>query len=162
MRKNPVHPIVVHFPIALLVTSFVADAAYWLTGFDTLRHTGFWMLVGASATGALTVAAGVFDMGRASLEGAVHERVHRHMWIGICLYAVICALTLWRWSLFASDLRVTVLYLDFGLLAVALAAFQGWLGGELVYTHGVFVGKQADSPANSPRVSKAGTEHPMH
>lgn len=162
MQMKPVHPIVVHFPIALLVTSFVADAAYWLTGFDTLRHTGFWMLAAASVTGALTVAAGMFDMGRASLDGSVHERVHRHMWIGICLYAVICVLTIWRWSLFASDLRVTVLYLDFALLAVVLAAFQGWLGGELVYTHGVFVAKQGSSLANNAEAGKAGTEHHMH
>ena len=162
MQRKPVHPILVHFPIALLVTSFIADAAYWVTGFATLRYVGFWMLVAASVTGALTVAAGMFDMGRASLEGSVHERVHRHMWIGICLYALICALTLWRWSLFASDLRVTVLYLDFALLAVALAAFQGWLGGELVYTHGVFVAKQEPSASNSAEASESGAKHHMH
>jgi uncharacterized membrane protein len=161
--QKPVHPILVHFPIALLVTSFIADAAYWITSFSTLRHAGFWMLVAASLTGALTVAAGMFDMRRAALDGPVHERVHRHMWVGIVLYAVICALTLWRWSFFAPDMRITVLYLDFALLAVALAAFQGWLGGELVYTHGVFVAKkQATAGSPTPVVDGAAAQHHSH
>ena len=30
MVKKPVHPMLVHFPIALLVASFVADVAYFV------------------------------------------------------------------------------------------------------------------------------------
>lgn len=161
---KPVHPILVHFPIALLVTSFVADGAYWLTSFATLRHAGFWMLTAACATGALAVLAGLFDMRRASLEGPVHERVHRHMWVGIGLYVVICLLTVWRWTSYASDTRITMLYLDIAFLAVALAAFQGWLGGELVYTHGVFVAKKQMVPAGAPapKADGSGSGHHSH
>ena len=163
MQKKPVHPILVHFPIALLVTAFVADAAYWLTSLPTLRHAGFWMMAVAALTGALAVLAGIFDMRRASLEGSVHERVHRHMHVGFGLYAVICALTFWRWTFFAPDERITVLYLDFTLLAVALAAFQGWLGGELVYTHGVFVAKkQASAEPATPAPAEAASGHHSH
>ena len=162
--QKPVHPILVHFPIALLVTSFFADGSYWLTAIATLRHAGFWMLAAASFTGAFTVLAGMFDMRRAKLDGPVHERVHRHMWVGIGLYVVICVLTLWRWTYYNADTRITLLYLDVAFLTMALAAFQGWLGGELVYTHGVFVAKKQLDPENasSPTTGGGGSEHHSH
>ena len=47
--------------------------------------------------------------------------------------------TFWRWAVYAADGVVPMVYLDLAVLTVALAAFQGWLGGELVYTDGVFV-----------------------
>ena len=74
--QKPVHPMLVHFPIALLLTSLLADAAYFFTAFEALRHAGWWMLAAASAGGLLAVMAGIFDMRRASLAEAVHERVH--------------------------------------------------------------------------------------
>ena len=137
---KPVHPVVVHFPIALLLTSFAADAVYSVTLLQGLRHAGFWMLAAACVSGAFTVLAGLYDMRRAPMKEETHQRVHRHMWVGITLYAVIVALTAWRWWFYSDPAReVTMLYLDAAFLAGALATFQGWLGGELVYTHGVFV-----------------------
>lgn len=143
---KPIHPILVHFPIALLVTSFVADATYFFTSLETLRDAGWWMLAAAAASAVPTVLAGLFDMRRASLKEAVHERVHRHVWIGITLLCVIVALAGWRWTFYAHPgLALPMLYLDASFLALALAAFQGWLGGELVYTHAVFVGAQQEN-----------------
>ena len=92
--QKPVHPILVHFPFALLVTSFIADAAYFFTSLDTLRHADWWMLAAAAAAGVLTAMAGMFDMRRAALQEDVHEHVHRHMWVGIALFVVICGMAL--------------------------------------------------------------------
>ncbi|RQP21813.1 DUF2231 domain-containing protein [Piscinibacter terrae] len=155
---KPIHPILVHFPIALLVTSFVADATYFFTSMGTLRDAGWWMLAAAAASSIPTVLAGLFDMRRTSLKEDVHERVHRHMWVGITLLGVIVALAVWRWTFYASTGRaLPMLYLDASFLAVALAAFQGWLGGELVYTHAVFVGPQEQAPESG--AAHTGHEH---
>ena len=164
--QKPVHPMLVHFPIALLLTSLLADAAYFFTAFEALRHAGWWTLAAASAGGLLAVMAGIFDMRRASVAEAVHERVHRHMWVGFALLVVICGLAAWRWTFYDDTGKpLTMLYLDTAFLAAVLAAFQGWLGGELVFTHGVFVGpaKKAaaaaepahtgDKPAAGPHAS---------
>lgn len=153
---KPVHPILVHFPIALLVGSFVADGAYSLSSLPTLKHVGFWMLAMACVTGALTVLAGLFDMRRATLEEDVHVKVHHHMWVGIGLYAVIAALTAWRWTFYADPGKfLPMVYLDAAFLAVALAGFQGWLGGDLVYKHGVFVAPRSRA-ADNHRPKKTG------
>lgn len=166
--SRPIHPILVHFPIALLVTSVAADAAFFFTSIESLRHAGWWMIAGAAAAAVATVAAGLFDMRRAGLDERVHERVHRHMWIGIALFLVICALAAWRWTFFANpDKPLTAVYLDMGFLAVALAAFQGWLGGELVFTYGVFVRREGstekqgadEAEASRPRKAKTGGQH---
>lgn len=146
---RPIHPIFVHFPIALLALSVAADAMAFFTGIESLRDTGWWALAGAAVGGVVTVAAGIFDMRRATLNETVHHRVHQHMKVGLLLLSVIVGLTVWRWTFFVhGKLAVDAIYLDSALLAMALAGFQGWLGGELVYTHGVFV-KDAGTAART-------------
>ncbi len=39
--KKPVHPMFVQFPIALLLTSFVSDTAFFFTGLESLRNAGW-------------------------------------------------------------------------------------------------------------------------
>lgn len=137
---KPVHPLVVHFPIALLALSVTADLLAFFARIDSLRSTGWWALVGAALGGIVTVLAGLFDMRRADLKQDVHIRVHRHMKVGFALLGSIAGLTLWRWTIYKQPaLSVSATYLDCALLTMALAAFQGWLGGELVYSDGVFV-----------------------
>ena len=137
---KPVHPLVVHFPIALLALSVTADVIAFFAGSDSLRSTGWWSLVGAGLGGALAVLAGLFDMRRADLGEHVHERVHRHMKVGVGLLTAILGLTFWRWTIYKQPGHsVSATYLDCAILTMALAGFQGWLGGELVFSHGVFV-----------------------
>lgn len=102
-------------------------------------------------------------MRRPQLADAVHERVHRHIWAGIALFVAIGALTLWRWSFFRDPVSpLSPVYLDFSFLAAALAGFQGWLGGELVYTHGVFVAPpeaEGAAPASRKKPAARGSHH---
>ena len=137
--KKPIHSMLVHFPLALVALSVAADVAFFFLKIESLRHTGWWALAGAAAGAALAVAAGIFDMRRASLADEVHARVHRHMRVGLALLAAIAGLTIWRWTFIDSAAEVTAVYLDCAILVAALAIFQGWLGGELVYSDGVFV-----------------------
>lgn len=137
---KPVHPMLVHFPIALLALSVAADLVAFFSNSASLRGTGWWALLAAAMGGVVTAAAGVFDMRRATLDADVHKLVHQHMKVGFALLAVIIALTVWRWTIYRQPgLAVTAIYLDVALLAMGLTGFQGWLGGELVYSHGVFV-----------------------
>lgn len=143
---RPVHPISVHFPIALLFLSVAADLVAFFTGSAPLRDTGWWALFGAALGGVVAVAAGLYDMRRASLQEEVHERVHEHMKVGLALLVAIIGLTVWRWTIYSRpELPVSAIYLDVALLTMGLAGFQGWLGGELVYSHGVFVERAVPS-----------------
>ena len=155
---KPVHSMLVHFPLALLALSVASDLAFFFLKGESLRHAGWWSLVGAAAGGTLAVAAGIFDMRRANLAEEVHARVHRHMKVGLVLLAAIIALTFWRWTIFIDrSAEVTAVYLDCAILVMALALFQGWLGGELVYADGVFV-KQVKARAGAKSQGHSGAK----
>lgn len=157
---KPAHPLVVHFPIGLLFLSVGADLVAFFTGSASLRSTGWWALAGASLGGVATVAAGVFDMRRATLQEDVHRLVHQHMKVGFALLAAIIGLTAWRWTVYRQpEHAVSAVYLDVALLAVGLAGFQGWLGGELVYSYGVFVQRAAPDAGSEARPQASEGHH---
>jgi len=60
-------------------------------------------------------------------------------------------LTLWRWLVYAQrDISPGYLYLIAALLVMGLTLFQGWYGGEMVYSQGAGVaaaGKGTEAPA---------------
>jgi uncharacterized membrane protein len=61
----PVHPAIIHFPIALVVFSFVADWLGYFRRSDSLRAAAFWSLVAAFLGATVAVATGYSDMWRA-------------------------------------------------------------------------------------------------
>lgn len=140
---KPLHPILVHFPIALTVFAVAADCAgLWMSN-RSLAGAGGWAMVAAGAAALVTGAAGYLDMQRLhrvdGIDHAAHGRVHRHMFVGIAVVLVLAALAVWRGLLLWRGATPPMLYIDAGLVTVALVALQGFLGGELVYGDGVFV-----------------------
>lgn len=136
----PVHPAIVHYPIALVTLSVVADLFGFIFGSQSLQHAGWWALLGAAIGAAVALVAGLFDMHREKLQPAAHHRVHTHMKVGLTLFALLAVLTIWRWSIYAGvSARAGRLYLSCAVLVLVLTFFQAWLGGELVFTEGVGV-----------------------
>jgi uncharacterized membrane protein len=60
----PLHPAFVHFPIALVVFSFIADVLGRIFNKATLKAAGAWCLLGALIFGAITAVTGYIDMTR--------------------------------------------------------------------------------------------------
>ena len=138
----PVHPAVVHYPIALMTLSVIADLLGYLSDSPTLQATGAWALLGAGIGAAIAIFAGLFDMKRAKIKHAAHERVHVHMKVGLTLFAAIAGLTIWRWVVTLDPHHgLGWSYLIAAFLVLALTFFQGWLGGELVFTDGIGVAR---------------------
>jgi uncharacterized membrane protein len=155
MNLSPIHPALVHLPLAFVLLSVVADLFARITGKDSLRAVGFWSLLAALIGGVLTVAAGYFDMNHASLSGDTHEYVDLHLKIGWILAIGLTLLTLWRWLIWQrGSPRIGGAYLFVGFLVLALTLFQGWFGGEMVYSYGAGVAAAGQGTEPAPQAQR--------
>ncbi|MEW6733461.1 MAG: DUF2231 domain-containing protein [Acidobacteriota bacterium] len=149
----PIHPAIIHFPIALMVFSIVADLIGYIKNNNTWRMTGLWTLAASFFTAAIAAVTGVLDMNNATLGDTVHDYVHLHLYFGIILVAAMAALTAWRWLADKpSHTRFGWGYYIAAFLVLSLTLFQGWIGGELVFSHGAGVaaaGQGTEQPAKA-------------
>ena len=160
----PLHPAFVHFPIALVVTSFISDLLGRVFNKPSLRATGFWALIGALIFGAITAATGYYDMTRTrGVLGDTFHYVDFHQDAGFILIGAVVVLTLWRILYARKDRMPGVTYLIAAALVMGMVLFQGWYGGEMVYSQGAGVaaaGKGTEVPASGKqrldKVTKAG------
>ncbi|BBC71682.1 conserved hypothetical protein [Altererythrobacter sp. B11] len=128
----PVHPALVHYPVALGVTSVIADTVAAVAGFPQLFVVGQWAMAIAAAGAAVAAPAGYWDMKRDDLAHETHELVHLHMKSGLTLVVALVIGAIWRWSLDSP----AVTYLLFAWIVLGGLTLQTWMGGEIVYVHG--------------------------
>jgi uncharacterized membrane protein len=144
MNFLPVHPALVHLPIAFILLSVAADLGARLVKLEprraAFRTIGFWALIAALAGGGLTIAAGYLDINRATLTPETQELVYLHATIGWVLGAALVILSAWRWLIWhRGQMTITTGYLATGFLVLGITFFQGWYGGEMVYAYGAGV-----------------------
>ena len=133
------HPFLVHFPIALLVTAVVIEWAGIVSGSRT--RTPFATALYLAGTIALV---GTFLTGRDAAEtvllrGMAHAVVDDHWWWATGCLWVFGGLTTLRLGLRGHATRywVRLLLATGGLVGVALLIRTADLGGQLVYKYGV-------------------------
>ncbi|HYX28551.1 MAG TPA: DUF2231 domain-containing protein [Pyrinomonadaceae bacterium] len=145
----PLHPAFVHFPIALVVVSFLADLLGRIFNKASLRWTGLWSMVAALIFGAITAATGYWDWKRlGGVLGDTNRYVDFHFDVGLVLVGAVIVLTIWRVIYSRRDRQPGVPYLIAMLLATGLVLFQGWYGGQMVYSQGA--GVSAASKGTEP------------
>ncbi len=136
MLGHPLHPAVVHFPIALLLSATLADLA-WVAGLTADTHIAAVLMAAGLAGGLVAMAAGLVDFTR--LDEAVVPHATRHMMVvGLAWLGYGVALYLRRGSLAASAEPGTAT-IAVSIFSSLLLALGGWLGGRLVYTFGAGV-----------------------
>lgn len=136
MLGHPIHPVLVHFPIALLLSATIADLA-WVAGLTTNTQVAAVMMAGGLAGGLLAMGAGMVDFAR--LDEAVVPHAVRHMTVvGLAWLGYGIALYLRRDSLSGNNVVETPT-LVLSIVSALVLAFGGWLGGRLVYTFGAGV-----------------------
>jgi uncharacterized membrane protein len=160
----PLHPAFVHFPIALVVVSFITDLLGRIFSKPSLRWTGLWALIAALIFGAITAASGYWDRVRlGGVLGPTMRYVDFHQDVGFILVGAVIVLTVWRIIYSRRDRNPGWAYLIAALLVSGLVLFQGWYGGEMVYSQGAGVaaaGKGTEAPASGKqrldKVTKGG------
>jgi uncharacterized membrane protein len=136
----PMHPIFVHFTIALTSASLIFDALGFLLSKTSLTAAGGWTLVGSAVATLMTISTGLTSSTRAAIEeGEARSFLRAHMALGLIFFGLLVAITFWRLSLWQAGSGVSSLYLASLAIVSVVMTMQGYLGGELVYRYGVEV-----------------------
>jgi len=144
---HPLHPAVVHFPIALLLSAAAADLA-WVAGLTNDAHLAAILLAGGLSMGLVAMGAGLLDFSR--VEEAVVPHVLQHMAaVGTAWLGYAAALYLRRDVLTGSAVASNV-SIGLSVVSALVLALGGWLGGRLVYTFGAGVSATRSAGSRSP------------
>lgn len=132
--RHPLHPALVHFPVACWSLAVVADfASLWL-GEAAWQWSGGLLAVGCTMALAAMLA-GLLELPRVP-EGPAMRDTYLHMSVMLVAFGLFTTRLLLRLDHLQPLAPNTVsLLLDAGgFLALAVG---GWLGGRLVYGHGI-------------------------
>jgi uncharacterized membrane protein len=131
---HPIHAMMVHFPIALVIATLGSDVFYWLTGDAFFLRTGLWAAAFAFITGVAAAIAGTAEL---ILVKGIRIRVASwtHATAAMTLISIMAA----NWGLRLTDAAVLPHGLALSVLATVLTGLAGWHGGKLVLDHGVGV-----------------------
>lgn len=147
------HPAMVHFPIAFLPLSLGADALGRLTGDSALLEMGRRTMPLAAASAVTAAAFGLIAQEAVHAEGQAHDLLATHRTLNAGLVGVTAAMALKRMRSHRPGLG----YLAVGLAALGAMGYSAYLGGRMVYAHGV--GVKPAGGLNEARGPEAGLEN---
>jgi uncharacterized membrane protein len=145
--RHPLHPALVHFPVACWSLGTLADLAGLHWGAPAWRAGGLLLATGTLAA-LPAMLAGLYELIRLADDSPAWRDAYLHMGAALAATALYATALLLRWhggALAAPGVPGIVLDLA-GFAALAAA---GWLGGRLVYGHRL--GGDAPASPSTPR-----------
>lgn len=141
--NHPVHPMLIPLPIGLWVFSLVSDIIY-LAGGNPAWAAASWYTMAGGIIGAIIAAVPGFLDYVALKESVVKRIALRHMTLNVI------ALVLFIINFFVRDGGVGTGTFILSIIGVLLIIVSGWLGGHMVYVHGMAVDEtEVCAPAQS-------------
>jgi len=139
--RHPIHPMLVHFPIGLLLLSFLIDLASlaFPSVPNLVRDSFYAMLLGLSM--ALVAAVpGLVDYTDIRSDHPGKPTATAHMILNF-MVVVVYGINLGVRSSSLLDRKISMGPLILSLIGVGLLSASGYLGGRLVYDQGIAVGR---------------------
>jgi len=127
-----IHPLVVHFPIALWLTAAFFDILDWRRPDQPLfREAAYWLIGLGVLGGLVSIAAGWMDLLNLEAEGVGTGVLTRHWPHSLLAYvatALFLGLFLWRWR---TQNRPPSWTLAVSIAAAVAVGVTGYLGGDI-------------------------------
>jgi uncharacterized membrane protein len=148
------HPMLVHFPIALLFASVALDALGWLLRRPSLTRAGFFSLVlGTAGAGVAAITGPDHVQGDATVQSLLAN----HQSFALITVALAVALVLVRLTAIRGLAGGPALaYLGGAVLLLVALSLTGYFGGELTYHQGIGVAVAQPALAAAPMVAGPG------
>lgn len=134
------HPLIVHFPIALFCTFFLLELVSVLRRSDRIYHAASWTLFVGIVSAILAVILGRQAAQTVPHAGIVHSIIDQHE--SYAITAIIIALVLAAWRVLAKEHLMTLslprfLHITLAVGMVLMIFLTADLGGLMVYKFGV-------------------------
>jgi uncharacterized membrane protein len=143
IKGHPIHPMLVAFPVGLWTFSLACDIVYLCFGQGVYWSAAARYSLAAGIVGALLAAVpGLIDL-LSLTEAKVKKVAIYHMSINLVAVVVFGA-DLWLRMTRGPSGDPPVLV---SVIGIVLILVSGWLGGELVYVHGVAVDRPSGTSA---------------
>lgn len=145
LAGHPIHSMLIPFPIALWLFSVLADLIYLWRGNTGWEWMASWTLLAGSLGAIMAAVFGIIDYfsitdKKVSNVAAWHARFN--------VLALLLFATSWylrRGVDFANPNGKLTVPIALSIVGVVVVSISGWLGGELVFRHGVGVHKEIGS-----------------
>jgi uncharacterized membrane protein len=135
---DTIHPIVVHFVIAMVLFAVLCDGIGYFTRNPRFYEVSWWNLSFATVSIFIAVIFGQIEAGLAGPYPVAESTLNLHTILGWSLSGIIAAVTAWRYVLRSRDPKTLPLpFLAVGGLLVALVLVQVYLGDLLVWVYGL-------------------------
>jgi uncharacterized membrane protein len=137
---HPIHPMLIPFPIAFFVATFVCDLVYWQTTYTQWATAATWLLGAGIVMAAFAAVAGLTDV--------LSERRIRALndaWWHAGGNVIVVLIEIYNWYARYTDGVAAVVPkgLILSLIVTCILLFTGWKGWEMVYRHRVGIADDA-------------------
>lgn len=145
---HAVHPILIVFPLGLLIMALIFDVIYFATDNAAFATAAYWDIAAGIIGGLLAAVFGLIDW--LNIPNGTRAKAVG-MWHGIGNVVVVALFALSWWFRYSDPAYEpgTVAFI-LALVGVGIGAVTGWMGGELVNRMGVSVdpGAHLDAPSS--------------
>jgi uncharacterized membrane protein len=135
---DTVHPIVVHFVIAMVLFAFFCDLVGYFAGKTSLFEVGWWNMCVATVAIFVAIIFGQFEAGLAQPYDVAKSVLNVHTLVGWSLSGIIAAVTAWRYVIRTRNPhKLPMSYMLTGLALTLIVCVQVYLGDKLVWVYGL-------------------------
>lgn len=136
LRGHPLHPMLIHFPVAALIALVATDVAWLVSGDPFWARAGLWLAGVGAGGGWIASLLGAADL---LLVERIREKITA--WCHAVIAVMMLSLASLNWAMRyregAEQLTAWELYLS--VLTAGTISLAAYLGGRLVYEHAVGV-----------------------
>ena len=142
--SHPLHPILVSFPIAFLIGTFISDLIGNISENESFWHTGYYLEIAGLIMGVIAAIPGLIDLiFTVPPDSSAKKRGIKHALVNVSHLILFFIALMIRMN--NNPNAILILILE--AIGVVLIFIAGWLGGTLIYRNQIAV---------DPRYAEAG------